>query len=192
MQLILASSSAYRRQLLDTLELPYTAISPEVDETPHPDENAAGLAVRLSEAKARAVGVGRGDALIIGSDQAASLDGTFLRKPTTPANAVTQLRTLQGRCVTFHTGLCVYNTAHDRVQIGIETCTATFRELEDREIEDYVRRDQPLDCAGAFRSEGLGVALFSALEGRDPNALVGLPLIRLVSFLRNEGVRVLG
>lgn len=192
MKLILASSSIHRARLLDLLELPYTTCSPEVDETPLPGEAAAILAARLSEAKARAVAADMGDALVIGSDQTAAVDGEFLTKPATEANAVRQLRGLRGRRVTFHTGLCLYNTTQERIQVGVETSTVTFRDLEDPEIEDYVRREQPLDCVGAFRSEGLGIALFSALDVGDPSALVGLPLVRLVEFLGNEGVRVLG
>ena len=191
MQLILASSSQYRRRLLETLGLTFEVRRPEVDESPLPEEAPESLVERLAVAKARAVAGGSTAELIIGSDQTAALNGQFLTKPGDVAHAVEQLQQLSGRTVTFFTGLCLYNTQTDRVQLSVEPYTVTLRKLTDAQIVNYVQRDQPFDSAGAFRSEGLGIALFERLEGEDPNTLVGLPLIRLIEFLGNEGVDVL-
>jgi MAF protein len=190
-RLILASSSQYRRRMLETLGLPFDVRRPDIDESPSLDESPRALVARLAQAKARAVGDGSTAELIIGSDQTAALDGRFLTKPGGAQRAVEQLHQLSGRTVTFFTGLCLYNTRTDRVQSSVETYTVTLRTLTDAQIETYVQRDQPFDSAGAFRSEGLGIALFERLEGDDPNTLVGLPLIRLVEFLGNEGIDVL-
>lgn len=191
-KIVLASSSQYRKKQLETLGLPFETHAPDVDETPRPEELPEALAARLARAKAEVVRESHPDALIIGSDQTAAVDGTFLMKPGTHQRAVSQLRLLSGRRVCFYTGLCLYDTRTGDQQLAVERSVVTLRDLQDVEIEDYVRRDQPFDCAGAFRSEGLGIALFSAVEGDDPTALVGLPLIRLVEFLHNQGVRVLG
>lgn len=191
MQLILASSSQYRRQLLETLGLAFEVRVPDIDESPSIDEAPRQLVARLAQAKARAVGNGSTVELIIGSDQTAAVDGIFLTKPGNAQRAVEQLQQLSGRTVTFFTGLCLYNTGTGRAQLSVEPYTVTLRSLTDSQIEAYVQRDQPFDSAGAFRSEGLGIALFERLEGEDPNTLVGLPLIRLVEFLGNEGIDVL-
>lgn len=191
MQLILASSSQYRRQLLETLGLAFEVRVPDIDESPSIDEAPRQLVARLAQAKARAVGNGSTVELIIGSDQTAAVDGIFLAKPGNAQHAVEQLQQLSGRTVTFFTGLCLYNTGTGRAQLSVEPYTVTLRSLTDSQIEAYVQRDQPFDSAGAFRSEGLGIALFERLEGEDPNTLVGLPLIRLVEFLGNEGIDVL-
>jgi len=190
-QLILASSSQYRRQLLETLGLAFEVRVPDIDESPSIDEAPRQLVARLAQAKARAVGNGSTVELIIGSDQTAAVDGIFLTKPGNAQHAVEQLQQLSGRTVTFFTGLCLYNTGTGRAQLSVEPYTVTLRSLTDSQIEAYVQRDQPFDNAGAFRSEGLGIALFERLEGEDPNTLVGLPLIRLVEFLGNEGIDVL-
>ena len=191
MQLILASSSQYRRRLLGTLGLSFEVRSPDIDESPLPDESPESLVGRLAQAKARAVADGSTAELIIGSDQTAAVNGRFLTKPGDEPHAVEQLQYLSGRTVTFFTGLCLYNTRTDAAQLSVEPYTVTLRNLTNAQIESYVQRDQPFDSAGAFRSEGLGIALFERLQGEDPNALIGLPLIRLIEFLGNEGVDVL-
>jgi MAF protein len=190
-QLILASSSRHRRRLLETLGLAFEVRRPDVDESPWADEAPASLVARLAQAKARAVAHDSMAELIIGSDQSAAVDGRFLTKPGDAQHAAEQLHWLSGRTVTFYTGLCLYNPATDRVQASVEPYNVTLRRLTDSQIEIYVQRDQPFDSAGAFRSEGLGIALFERLDGEDPNTLVGLPLIRLIEFLSNEGIEVL-
>lgn len=190
--LILASTSRYRAELLRKLGLEFTARAPGVDETPQPGEPPEQLVRRLSEAKARAVAAGAGAALVIGSDQIAVCDGRTLGKPGTPERAQEQLAALSGREVVFLTGLCLLDTATDTAQTAVDTTRVRFRSLTAAEIADYVAREQPLDCAGSFKSEGLGIALFEAIQGEDPNALIGLPLIELCRMLRAAGVRVLG
>lgn len=190
--LILASTSRYRAALLGKLGLPFSAQAPEVDETPLPAESADRLVRRLAEAKARAVGAASGPALVIGSDQVAVCNGRILGKPGTEARAREQLSELSGREVFFLTGLFLLDTTTGDGQIAVDTTRVVFRQLTSTEIADYVAREQPIDCAGAFKSEGLGIALFEAIEGKDPNALIGLPLIDLCGMLRNAGVSVLG
>ncbi len=192
MKLILASTSAYRRALLDRLGLPFEAIAPEVDETPMPDETPEALVSRLSRAKSAAVAAAASDALVIGSDQLAVVEGEILGKPGTEARARAQLARLSGREVTFLTGLCVTNTVDGSERFELVTTPVTFRNLSEHQIADYVAREQPLDCAGAFKSEGLGIALFERLGGDDPNALIGLPLIALCTLLAQAGMPVLG
>jgi septum formation protein len=196
MGLILASTSRYRAELLKRLELPFETCAPEVDETPQPEETAAALVVRLSRAKAQAgartVGNGAAETLVIGSDQVAVVDGDILGKPGDEARARAQLARLSGREVKFLTGLCVVNPDNGRIEETLVETPVKFRDLTPGEIADYVAREQPLDCAGAFKSEGLGIALFEEIGGTDPNALIGLPLIALCSLLRNHGWRVLG
>ena len=190
--LVLASTSPYRRELLGRLGLTFTTCSPEADETRHAGETPRELVLRLSEAKARA-GAAQGDpALVIGSDQVAVLGDNVLGKPGTVERACAQLAQLSGQQVTFLTGLCLYNSAQQRVQLDLVPFKVVFRTLSNQQIENYVRREQPLNCAGSFKSEGLGVALFERMEGNDPTALIGLPLIRLVSMLEAEGLAVLG
>ncbi|MFN2310186.1 MAG: nucleoside triphosphate pyrophosphatase [Gammaproteobacteria bacterium] len=190
--LILASTSPYRRELLGRLRLPFSVCSPEVDERRLPGEAPAALVKRLAEAKARAGAAHCGAGLIIGSDQVAVVDDEVLGKPGDFERACAQLARLSGRRVSFLTGLCLYNSVSERLQLDVVPYTVVFRNLSRAQIEDYVRREAPYNCAGSFKSEGLGIALFAAQEGNDPTALVGLPLIRLVSMLDAESIRVLG
>ena len=190
-KLVLASTSPYRRELLSRLGLPFETINPQTDETPFAEEMPEALALRLSEAKARAVAARFPDALIIGSDQVAAMDGQVFGKPGHHQAAVEQLRALRGRTVNFFTGLCLFNSRTGQTQVcGVPTLVS-FRTLSDLEIENYLRREQPYNCAGAAKSEGLGIALLSRLQGDDPNALIGLPLIALCDMLRAEGVELL-
>jgi septum formation protein len=188
--LILASTSPYRRELLERLGLPFEVASPQTDESRWPGESPEAMALRLSEAKARAVSGAHPDALIIGSDQVATVDGLIYGKPGSHERAVEQLRALSGKTVNFYTGLCLYNSRTAVVEVcGVPTLV-TFRDLRDEEIERYLRREPAYDCAGSARSEGLGIALLSRIAGDDPNALVGLPLIALCALLRRQGVAV--
>lgn len=189
-ELVLASTSPYRRQLLERLGLPFTTIAPDADETPRDAEHPAELAGRLASAKACAVVARAPNALIIGSDQVAECDGLALGKPGDHDRAVAQLTRASGRMVTFHTGLCLLDAASGRLQGEVVPFQVMFRELTRAEIERYVQREQPYDCAGGFKSEGLGIALFERLIGDDPNALIGLPLIRLCRMLAQEGIAV--
>lgn len=187
--LVLASSSSYRRQLLQKLGLPFTCGSPDIDETPRRGETPSQLVARLAVAKARELANQFPEALIIGSDQVAmDADGQPLGKPHTVEKAVKQLQLLSGRRVTFVTGLCLLNSRSGREQCVVESFDVQFRCLQIEQIERYVTREMPLDCAGSFKSEGLGITLFEGLYGRDPNALVGLPLMALVTMLGAEGV----
>lgn len=187
-QLILASTSAFRRSLMEKLGLPFSVEAPGSNERRLPGETPQDLVVRLAEAKARDVAAHNPEALVIGSDQVACVDGEILGKPGNRENAVTQLMAAAGKSVTFYTGLCLYNGATGYAQAALEPFTVHFRALERSQIERYVDRESPFDCAGSFKSEGYGITLFRALEGRDPNALVGLPLILLVEMLAREGI----
>jgi septum formation protein len=189
--LVLASTSPFRRELLAKLGLPFSTAAPDVDESPRAGETAEQLVLRLAEAKARAVAERFADALIIGSDQVAGLGGAILGKPGDRERAVAQLSAASGRTVVFRTGLCLLNAATGRAQTRCEPFKVHFRPLTQAQIEAYVDREQPFGCAGSFKSEGLGITLFERLEGDDPNALIGLPLIRLVAMLSAEGVEVL-
>ena len=190
-QLVLASTSPYRRDLLSRLGIPFIAANPEVDESPLPGEIPENLALRLSEAKARAVAPLYPEALIIGSDQVAVLDGQVFGKPGSHDRAVQQLQTMRGKTVNFFTGLCLLNVKANEVKVrGISTLV-TFRNLSDTEIENYLRKEQPYNCAGSARSEGLGIASISRIQGDDPNALIGLPLISLCDLLAEAGVSIL-
>ncbi len=190
--IVLASSSPYRRALLARLQLPFSTDHPAIDETALAGESPLQLSRRLAQSKARAIADRHPAALIIGSDQTVELDGIALGKPGHAAAAIEQLTAMNGRRVAFHTGLCLLNSARDRIQLDVETTHVTLRALSAPEIADYVDRDQPFDCAGSFRCEALGIALFDRIEGRDPNTLIGLPLIRLIDMLRGEGLFVLG
>lgn len=190
-KIVLASTSPYRRELLARLGLPFETANPKTDETPRPGEAPEATALRLSEAKARAVAAEFPDALVIGSDQVAVLDGEVFGKPGDHARAAAQLQRLRGRTVDFFTGLCLLDAASGRAQVRGVSTLVTFRNLSDDEIENYLRREQPYNCAGAAKSEGLGIALLSRMEGDDPNALIGLPLIALCDMLRTEGVAIL-
>ncbi|EKM7809303.1 TPA: septum formation inhibitor Maf [Klebsiella aerogenes] len=185
--LLLASTSPWRRMLLEKLSLPFECAAPEVDETPLPGESARQLVVRLAQAKAQALASRFPHHLIIGSDQVCVLDGEITGKPHTEENAHRQLRKASGTIVTFYTGLALYNSANGHLQTECEPFDVHFRHLSDHEIEAYIRKENPLQCAGSFKSEGLGITLFERLEGRDPNSLVGLPLIALCQMLRREG-----
>ncbi|ROR32643.1 Maf family protein [Inmirania thermothiophila] len=190
-RIVLASTSPYRRELLARLGLPFATAAPGVDETPRAGEAPAALVARLAEAKARAVAPAFPDALVIGSDQVAVLeDGTLLTKPGGHERARAQLAAASGRTVTFLTGLCLLDAATGAAQTDVVPFRVRFRTLDPERIERYLARERPYDCAGSFRSEGLGIALFRAMEGEDPTALVGLPLIRLVDFLAAAGVAV--
>lgn len=190
-RLILASTSPYRRELLGKLGLAFEAIAPDIPETPRADETPAALATRLAAEKARAVAGRLDGGLVIGSDQVAVLDGRLLGKPLDRDHTFQQLRRSAGRSVVFHTAVCVVDAATGEAKADLDRCTVVFRPLTDAQIERYVERERPFDCAGGFKAEGLGIALFERIEGEDPNALVGLPLIRLTRLLEAFGVAVL-
>lgn len=189
--LILGSSSLYRRALLERLGLPFSCVSPNVDETPRKRELPAATANRLALAKAQAVAVSYPRALIIASDQVADLDGTPLGKPGNHSNALRQLQLMRGKRVVFHTALCVLEAASGRQQLEMVPTTVLFRDLSDAQIERYLQREQPYDCAGSAKIESLGVALVTHIDSADPTALIGLPLIALVSMLQHEGVEII-
>lgn len=189
--LILASTSPYRRELLGRLGLPFEVANPQTDESALPGEMPEALALRLSEAKARAVAALHPDALIIGSDQVATVDGQIYGKPGTHERAVEQLKALSGKTVNFFTGLCLFNARTGQAEVcGVPTLV-TFRDLDEAEIDNYLRREPAYNCAGSAKSEGLGIALLRSMRGDDPNALVGLPLIALCDMLRKQGVAIL-
>ena len=188
--LVLGSTSRYRRELLGRLGLPFEVAAPEVDETPHPGETPAALAERLALAKARAVARRFPDAVVIGSDQVADLHGEPLGKPGDHVRATEQLRRMRGQTVVFQTALAVVCEATGFAQQDMAPVRVQFRDLTDAEIEAYLRAEQPYDCAGSARSEGLGIALLEAIHNDDPTALVGLPLIRTCRLLRAAGLQV--
>jgi len=189
--LILASSSIYRRELLSRLQLPFTCIAPEVDESALTHELPSQTALRLAQLKARKVGLSHAQSLIIGCDQVATLDNIQLGKPGNHENATLQLRLMRGREVVFHSALCLYNPTTDHMQAEVVPYTVKFRELSDAQIENYLQKEQPYNCAGSAKSEGLGIAIIERMFGDDPNALIGLPLIKLVNMLQNEGIAVI-
>lgn len=191
MKLVLASTSPYRRAILEKLGIEFEVMAPDVDESTLINEIPEQLVARLSEAKAKAVAEYFDHALVIGSDQVAVVDGQILGKPGNHETAVKQLRRLSGKRVSFLTGLCVFNTESRRVQLDVVPFNVIFRQLTDSQIENYLRKEQPYNCAGSFKSEGLGIALFDRLEGDDPNTLIGLPLIRLTRMLESEGFPVI-
>lgn len=186
--LILGSTSRYRRELLSRLQLPFETVSPEVDETPVPGETPYDLSLRLARAKAQAVASLHPGALVIGSDQVPELDGLPLSKPGTHERATEQLRLMSGRQMNFHTGVCVTCAETGFIAADVVTVQVRFRTLDDAAIKRYLRAEQPYDCAGSAKSEGLGIALLDALTSDDPTALVGLPLIRTCQMLRAAGV----
>jgi septum formation protein len=188
--LVLASSSRFRQMLLQRLGLEFIAVAPGVDETALPGEAPEALARRLAEAKARRIGDDYPGSLIIGSDQVAVLDGRTIGKPGSHDAAVAQLAAASGRTLRFFTALALWNPATERLQLDVIPYSVTFRKLAAADIESYLRREQPYDCAGAFKSEGLGIALMERLDGNDPTALIGLPLIRLTQMLEAEGVKI--
>ena len=189
--LILASSSPYRRELLSRLQIPFTVQSPDIDETPMAGEAPEQTALRLAQAKARKVAEAYPAALIIGCDQVATLNGLQLGKPLTHDNAVKQLTFMRGRSVIFHSALCLYNASNQQMQAEVVPFTVTFRNLSDAQIENYLQKEQPYQCAGSAKSEGLGIAVIASMQGDDPNALIGLPLIRLIDMLAQQGVTVI-
>lgn len=189
--LVLGSTSPYRRELLSRLNLPFTVVSPEVDETPQPDETPRGLAERLALAKARAVAARHPDAVVIGSDQVADLHGQPLGKPGTHERATEQLRQMRGQTVLFHTAVAVVCGASGFAQQALAEVRVRFRMLGDAEIEVYLQAEKPYDCAGSAKSEGLGIALLDAIDSDDPTALIGLPLIRTCQLLRAAGLDLL-
>lgn len=190
--LILGSSSRYRHELLSRLAIPFEVVSPEVDETPQPGEAPAALALRLALAKARAVAANFPGAVVIGSDQVADLNGRPLGKPGTHERAVAQLRQMRGQTVIFQTAVAVVCAESGFEQAELAAVEVQFRELGDEDIENYLRTEQPYDCAGSAKSEGLGIALLEAIHSDDPTTLVGLPLIRTCRMLRAAGIRLLG
>lgn len=190
-EVVLASSSRYRRELLERLGIPFTVDSPEIDETPLPNEPADALVCRLAVAKARTVAARWPRAVVIGSDQAASFAGRILGKPGTAQGAVAQLMAFSGKRVDFLTGVAVLHGPSGRTTTHIDRTHARFRQLRRDEVERYVQRDRPLDCAGGIRFEGTGALLLTAVETRDPSAAIGLPLIELGAMLRAEGVNPL-
>jgi septum formation protein len=190
-RLILGSSSPYRKELLARLRLPFDVIAPDIDETPLPVEAPEATAMRLAEQKALAIASQAGNALVIGCDQVATLDGIQIGKPGTHDNALAQLQLMRGREVVFHTALCLLDNragAHFPLQMENVQTFVSFRDLPDAELDAYLRIDQPYDCAGSARNEGLGIALIAALRGADPTALTGLPLIALTGMLRRAGI----
>ncbi len=191
MQLILASTSRYRRSLLERLGLPFSVADPGIPEERRPGEPPETMARRLAESKALAVAGRFADALIIGCDQTAVKDGEVLGKPGNRENAERQLRALSGAEVTFHTAVCVHNTSTGVSRVRLVPCRVIFRKLSQRTVDRYLAREQPYDCAGSAKSEGLGIALIQKIDGEDPNALIGLPLIALVDLLHEQGLDVL-
>lgn len=189
-RIVLASSSPYRRQLLRQLGLEFSCDSPDIDESPHAGESPAELVARLATEKAQACARRGHQGLIIGSDQVAALDGELLTKPGNWDNARQQLLRCSDRTVDFYTGLSLYNTDTHTSHSAVETTQVVFRPLSTEQIERYLRTEQPYDCAGSFRVEGLGISLFKKILGDDPNTLIGLPLIRLVDLLDREGIAV--
>lgn len=190
-RLILGSTSRYRRELLQRLQIPFKVVSPEVDESQHAGESPEQLARRLALAKARAVAANFPDAVVIGSDQVAELAGQALGKPGSHAKAVAQLRLMQGQSLVFHTAVAVVCLQSGFEQSDLAAVTVQFRALSDEEIDNYLQAEQPYDCAGSAKSEGLGIALLDAIDSDDPTALVGLPLIRTCRMLRAAGVVLL-
>ncbi|MFC5479181.1 Maf-like protein [Massilia suwonensis] len=191
-RLILASSSAYRRELLGRLHLPFEAIAPHIDETPLPGEAPEATALRLAQAKAEAIALQHPGALVIGSDQVATLDGEQIGKPGDHARALAQLQKMRGREVVFHTALCLWDGRDGSAQVENVQVFVRFRDLPDAEFDAYLRIEQPYDCAGSAKNEGLGIALLERIDSSDPTALTGLPLIALTGMLRRAGVSFFG
>jgi len=191
MKLVLGSTSPFRKTLLQRLHIKFECDAPEIDETPLENEAVEDMVVRLAIAKAQAISARHTDALIIGSDQSAVLNGKKLAKPGNFENAFNQLTQASGQKIVFQTGLCLLNTRTGNVQSACIPYTVVFKKLTATTIKNYLHKEEPYNCAGSFKSEALGIALFDRFEGSDPNALIGLPLIELVNFLENEGISVL-
>ncbi|MDH5633773.1 MAG: Maf family nucleotide pyrophosphatase [Gammaproteobacteria bacterium] len=191
MNLILASSSPYRKELLERLGIPFKCISPDIDESAKPGETPQQLVQRLSIEKAQAIAKGQGNALVIGSDQVAVHGNDIVGKPRDHAHAVEQLRQASGETITLYTGLALINSKTGHIQSEVVPYSVVFRELSDTTIENYLHKEQPYNCAGSLKSEGLGIALLERFIGDDPSTLIGLPLIRLVKMLENESHSVI-
>ncbi len=187
----MASTSRFRRELLSRLQIPFQVFSPQIDEAAWRGETASVTACRLAEEKAKSALEAHPHALIIGADQIAELNGKHIGKPNDHKEAVEQLRGMRGKSITFHTALALLNGETGRLQTRLAETLVSFRNVSDGQIEAYLRREQPYDCAGSAKSEGLGIALIAGMQGADPNALVGLPLIELVTLLKNEGIEVI-
>ncbi|WP_419536623.1 Maf family protein [Endozoicomonas sp.] len=192
MNILLASGSPYRKRLLERLNLTFSQASPDIDETPEAGESARDLSIRLSREKAMILADQHPNTLIIASDQTAALNNTILGKPRTREKAIQQLSSCSGRQVVFHTGLCLLKTATEQYQLTCVDYTVWFRKLSSTQIGTYIDAESPLDCAGSFKCEGLGITLFEKMAGDDPDSLIGLPLITLTTMLMNEGVYPIG
>ena len=188
--LVLASTSPFRKQLLEKLHLSFLTAKPNVDETPLKDESAQQLVERLAIQKAQAITPNFEDALVIGSDQVCLNNGNILGKPGNFDNAFLQLKAASGKSITFYTGLALINSKTGHVQSLVEPFVVKFRVLSDEMITNYLNKEKPYNCAGSFKSEGYGISLFEGFEGKDPNSLIGLPLISLITLLENEGLTV--
>jgi len=190
-RLVLASTSGYRKELLQRLGLPFEVASPLADERPMTGEDAADTALRLAQLKAQSVRAAHRDALIIGSDQVATSAGRTLNKPGDHATAVRQLRAVSGKSADFHTAVVLLDAANGAVQSRVVPCRVFFRQMDDKRIENYLNREKPYDCAGSAKVEGLGIALIARIETEDPTSLIGLPLIALTEMLERAGVPVI-
>jgi septum formation protein len=189
--LILASSSPYRKELLQRLLLDFEVFSPDIDESQLADERPEQTALRLAQLKAKKIAETHPEAIIIGCDQVATLDGLQLGKPGNHKNATEQLRMMRGKQVTFHSALCLYNAKTQNMQAEVVPYVVEFRNVSNEQIDRYLLTEKPYNCAGSAKSEGLGIALISAMHGEDPNALIGLPLIKLISMLTAENIHVI-
>ncbi|CAE6949600.1 COG0424 Nucleotide-binding protein implicated in inhibition of septum formation [Vibrio sp. B1REV9] len=189
-QLVLASTSPFRKQLLEKLSLPFVCLSPQCDETPFPNETPLELVKRLAIDKATSCNIGQAS-LVIGSDQVCMIDGQIIGKPLNRERAIEQLLAQSGKAITFYTGLAVYNSVTKHTEVGVDTFEVHFRDLTQEQIERYVDKEEPFYCAGSFKSEGMGICLFKKLVGKDPNTLIGLPLIDLIDMLQAQGFNVL-
>lgn len=188
--IVLASSSSYRRALLERLAIAFSWQSPDIDESALSGESAQALVKRLAEAKARALTQSHPQHLIIGSDQVAVLNEQIIGKPHTHERALAQLSAASGQCVQFLTGLCLLNSQNNTIQSAVVPFSVYFRDLDNATLERYLSKEQPYDCAGSFKAEGLGISLFRKTEGEDSTSLIGLPLIKLVEMLNNEGIAI--
>lgn len=191
MDIVLASSSPYRKQLLKRIVESFECASPDINESQQASESFEEMAERLSINKAQALAERFPNSLIIGSDQVACIDRQILRKPLNKQTNFEQLKSCQGKTAFFHTGLCLLNTSTGKTQSCVESYQTQFRTLSDTQLINYIEKEQAYNCAGGFKMEGLGIALFDKIQGDDPNILIGLPLIRLISMLSNEGIEVL-
>lgn len=190
-RLVLGSSSPFRKALLEKLNLSFDCDSPDIDETPLKDEHPKDMVARLAKEKANVIATRHPQAIIVASDQCATLDGKIIGKPGDHENAVQQLKAASGRTVTFYTSLCVYNAGTNQYQEIVEPFYVYFRTLTESQIENYLVKEKPYNCAGSFKSEGLGISLFERLEGNDPNTLIGLPLIQLIKMLEKYHINVI-